>query len=169
MPASDYTPDLPQVGAIVRTRTKTAAGREAGTFNPESEVDTPTETRPTAEQATELIALATDKMEGLIGPDVPDGPDPDDVDSLRKMAKRVTSILAAMFVELTFFPEQVNSGRSPYPQLKELFDQELGELTNAIQAVGGVAVDPGAEALEHPLPSFYFPNTDHMVGWNTIF
>jgi hypothetical protein len=169
MPASDYTPDLTQVGAIVRTRTKTAAGREAGTFNPDSQVDTATETRPTAEQATELINLAVDKMEGLIGPDVPDGPDPDDPGSLRKMAKRVTSILAGMFIELTFFPEQVNSGRSSYPQLKELFDSELAELINAIQAVGGTPVDPGASADDHALPSFYFPPVDQLVGWYTPF
>lgn len=169
MPTSDYTPELTDVAAFIRTRTRTAAGREVGTFNPDSEVDTPTETRPTAEQAGLLIETAVDKIEGAVGPDIPDGPSTNDPDSIRKLAKRVTAILSAMLVELTFFPEQVNSGRSAYPQLKEMFDEDMAELTNAIQAVGGTAIDPGDTAGDHPLPSFSFPDTNVLVGWHNRF
>lgn len=168
MPIADYTPEVQDVGRLLRTRTRTPAGREAGTFNPESQIDTPTETRPTQENVTDLINQAIDKIEGSIGPDVPDGPDPDDPDSIRKLARHVTTLFSAMLVELTFFPEQVNSGRSPYPQLKDLFDEEYAQLINAIQAVGGSAIDPEGGA-DHPLPSFSFPDTSWMVGLGTRF
>lgn len=135
MPVSDYTPDVASVAGFIRARTKTAGGAEAGTFNPESEVGTGTETRPTAEQVTTEIQNAIGMISGILGPDI----DP----AYFEDAKRVTSLLAAMLVELGYWPEQVNTGRSTYPQLKELYDEWWENLLTAL----GIVLDPGGGAV----------------------
>lgn len=123
MPASDYTPDVAAVAAFIRARTKTRGGDEAGTFNPEdsSEQD---KTRPTAEQTETEVANALGKISGKIGADI--------AEQYWSDASRLVALYAAMLIELTYWPEQVNTGRSTYPQLKELFDDDWKEFLDVL-------------------------------------
>lgn len=135
MPVSDYTPDVASVAGFIRARTKTAGGAEAGTFNPAAMQGTSTETRPTAEQVDIEIANALGKISGILGPDI-------DANYFAA-AKRVAALRAAMFTELNYWPEQVNTGRSTYTQLKDLWDEEWEDLLTAL----GISTDAGGGAV----------------------
>lgn len=130
MPLADFTPDVDAVGAILRTRTRTPGGQEVGTFN--------AETTPTNVQVSELIADAVADLGAALGPDIPDAPG-DDPDAYRTAAARLAALGAALEVELTYFPEQVATGRSPYPQLLERYNARRKALLEAIVEIGGGA------------------------------
>lgn len=149
MPVSDYTPEVDAVAAHIRARTKTAGGSEAGTFNPEA-IDANLRTRPTAEQVEELIGRVATRISGTIGVDIPE--------LHWGAASSATALRAAMLTELTYWPEQVNTGRSTYPQLKELFDEEWEDLLTAM----GISTDAGGGAVpvDAGYPSYGgFPET----------
>lgn len=149
MPVSDYTPTVESVAAFIRARTKTRRGAEAGTFN-SSTVDEPDRTRPTAEQVQETIDNVLGDMADTIGVDIPD--------ARKEGARRVAALGAAMEIELTYWPEQVNTGRSTYPQLKALWDERWENLLTAM----GISTDTGggATSVDAGYPSFGgFPMT----------
>lgn len=135
MPLADFTPDVDAVGAILRTRTRLAGGQEAGTFL--SAAADPT-TTPTAEQVNELITDAVADLGAALGPDIPDAPG-EDPTAYRTAAARLAALGAALEVELTYFPEQVATGRSPYPQLLERYNARRKALLEAIVEIGGGA------------------------------
>lgn len=144
MPTSDFTPTVDMVGAILRARTKTAGGSEVGTFN--------SETRPTDVEVQDLAQTAVADLMDAVGPDIADAPG-DDPDAYRNGAKRLAALGTAMLVELTYWPEQVATGRSPYAQLKTLYDDRLKRLVGLLfpgsgdAGSGGAGAGPGAEAL----------------------
>lgn len=131
MPSSDYTPDVADVALHLRTRTRDSNGVELGTFT--------SATRPTDAEVTAIIADTVVNVEDDIGPDI----DP----RLWSSAKRIVALRAAMAVELSYFSEQVASGRSVYPTLKEEYTEDLDKLNIAIveTAEGG---DVGSDAGE---------------------
>lgn len=117
---------------MLRARTKDSNGAEAGTFT--------ANTRPSNIQATDLIANAAGTVSLSIGDDIPA--------KLFDEAKKVVAYLAAMLIELSYFPEQVSSERSAYQQYKDLYDEAIGEskkpgvLVLAVQnALGDAAVN----------------------------
>jgi hypothetical protein len=171
VPTSDYKPTVQEIADLLPARTIGTRNNRVGTFTP-SDHDPPEErTTPSAERVEGLIQEALDEVSGLIGSDVPDGRDADDPDALRRMAKTAVSLLGAMNVELTEFPEQIGVNRSPYPQLKDRFDSLMKNLEAAIEAVGGEVPDPdepGADAGGSRMPSYGFPG-DGLVGWGTQF
>jgi len=117
-----WAPTVADVGALLRARTKDSSGNELGTFT--------ADTRPTDTEVTELIAQAVDDVVGAIGqsPTIP----PDTYDN----AAKVAAVGAAMLVELSFFPEQVATGRSPYAQLQTLYNTRLERLKLFIESEG---------------------------------
>lgn len=138
MPVSEYTPTVVSVASYLRARTKTRGGAEAGTFNPAASAEQD-KTRPSAEGATEQINVALDDISGVIGSDI--------AVEYRPLARRAAALRAAMLIELSYFTEQVNSGRSSYPQLKVLYDELWENLLTALGIttdVGGGAVPVGA-------------------------
>lgn len=113
---ADWSPDLEDVGALVRVRTKPIDGQTAtGTFT--------SNTRPTDQQVEQLIIQAVGYVEAAIGTLAED---------LYDRAEHVAAIYAAMLVELSYFPEQVNTDQSPYEKLKELFDGAMSGLLGAV-------------------------------------
>lgn len=143
MPVSDYTPTVEEVAAFIRARTKTQGGKEAGTFNPAANwTDGSGDgTRPTAEQVQTEIENALPKITGVVGADIPDAPG-SDPDAYRNAAERVAALRTAALIELSYWPEQVNTGRSTYPQLKEMLDEEWEQLLSDL----GISTEAGGGA-----------------------
>lgn len=130
MPIAEFAPTPDVVGAILRTRTKDTNGNEIGTFNED--------TRPSGVQVASLILQGAGDLALAVGsPDLPE--------ILWDSARTVAAYRTGMLIELTYFPEQVALGRSPYPQLKELYDEALV----ALRAAYAVTV---AESLSPEVP-----------------
>lgn len=149
MPTSDWTPDVAAVGEILRARTKDRNSREVGTFT--------SDTRPTDDQVTGHISRAVGDVFSVIGKDIPA--------DLWDDARYVAALGTAMQIELSYFPEQVGSTRSPYDHLKQLYDERVLRLKTAVETMEAGGTDPGA-----PLkPSFGFPMTGDpfIVGRRT--
>lgn len=148
MPVADYTPSLADVGAIDMARTRDDVGNETGTFT--------ATTRPTDAQVNVLINRALDlDIRPKIGEDIPA--------DLFDAAKQLAALRVAMYIELTYFASEVANDRSPYPQYKELYDEQLPILVNAIEAeeAGDSPLNPVGENIAQ----FSFPApTNWMEG-----
>lgn len=104
----DYTPTIADVAALIRARTKDSNGNEVGTFTGA--------TRPTDAQAQEAIDHATVAIRekvGAVGAACAD------------VAKLAVTYGAAAEIELSYFPEQARTDRSPYQFLLQRYEQLL--------------------------------------------
>lgn len=152
MPASDWTPLVDEVGAQLRARTKTRAGAEVGTFTDE--------TRPTDVQVATMITRGVgDVSMAISGTEVPV--------ALQADARDLAVIAAAMRIELSYFPEQINTGKSPYQQLKDLYDSRIKDFKSAVEAANA---GPGVIAGAPARPVFHFDVTEgdpYIIGRRT--
>lgn len=144
-----WAPTVADVGALLHARTKDSSGNELGTFT--------ANTRPTDTQVSELIDQAVDDVITAIGQSLTISPDTYDT------ASKVAALGAAMLVELSFFPEQVGSGRSPYAQMLALYNTRLERLKLLVEAEGGDTPStewqiPAGSFGGPPIPmSMYYP------------
>lgn len=149
MSTAEWPVDVVTVGAILRARTRDTQGNEVGTFNDD--------TRPNGDQVLSLVAVAVSDLASMIGHDIEE--------MFWEQAAVVSSYKSAMLVELSYFPEQVATGRSPYAQLKELYDEALNGLKIAL---AGAGTDLPGDGSGFPSPpSYAFPlgsTTDHLLG-----
>lgn len=139
MADDDLRPTLADVGALLRARTVSDAlhgGSEQGTFT--------ANTRPTGGEVDDLITQALAEVDLRLPADLPD----DMPERLNLYATRLVALQTAMLVELSYFPDQIAAGASPYEQYKELFDSGLTRLTDAI----GDISDAGGVARSHSAP-----------------
>lgn len=158
MPTSDYIPDVASVGALLRARTRDTNGAEVGTFTEQ--------TRPTGDQVLSIVRTATTDLASAVGPDL----EP----QWHGAAQQLAVYRAAALIELSFYPEQVATGRSPYAQYLALYESSLAALRTAIEDAGGdVPGDPGEEAGGLPTPeapayAFPFPlsSIDAVLGYS---
>lgn len=114
-----WRPSLGDVAALLPRRTKDSNGAQPGTFTENTE--------PTDEQVQTIISLASGHIASRVG-ETGDLCTP----ALTSRARGMTALYAAMLVELTFFAEQVGTNRSPYPQLKVLFDDGMKALVEGV-------------------------------------
>jgi hypothetical protein len=116
----------------------------------ESVIDFNTDTTPSKAQVEAIIQDAAEELALSVDDDIPTAAQP--------LAKRVLTFRAAMLVELGYFPNQIDTGESPYPQLKEEYETWLKRLIESVQdiAAGG---DPGSsdDAPGGGGPLFTFP------------
>jgi hypothetical protein len=110
-----------EVAELLRARTKNSSGFEIGTFNDD--------TRPTSAQVAGLAVQAATHIQVRLGTSAPA--------EILGDAKGCAAVLAACMAELSFFPEQVQTGRSSYDQLRALLDLRLGVLTSLVAGVAG--------------------------------
>ncbi len=109
-------PDVDDVAPLLPTRLKSRyGGASRDTFDET--------TRPTGEQVTGLLLIALSRVKSRVGGEL----EPDD----HPAATFEVTLFAAMLVELTYFPEQVREGNSPYPELKALYDDGMAALLAA--------------------------------------
>jgi hypothetical protein len=148
VPATDYTPSVVQVARKDLSRTRDKYGNLVGTFN--------ADTQPTDTQVMSLTGDLLTEVADVIGDDIPT-PYFDD-------AANVVALRTAMQIELDYFSEQVNTGRSIYPQLKEQYDTALKNLIKAINSDDPTT--PGVEGGGASMrPSYGFPEA--KTGWST--
>lgn len=149
MSTSDWPVQVRDVGSILRSRTKDTEGNELGTFTEN--------TRPTEEQVLSLINNAVGDLSSAVGSDIPE--------AYWAQAAAVAVYKTAMLVELSYFPEQVAQGRSPYEQLKGVYSEALANLKAALNEAGENV--PGDAAGAPSPPSYAFPATstlDSVLG-----
>jgi hypothetical protein len=134
-PALDWlcTPD--DVAALLRARTKDSNGDELGTWTDD--------TRPTEAEVETLIALAGQYVNGAVG---------GVIDPCAGSATSACALRAALLVELSYFPEQVRSDRSPYPELRELYDSAETALRSCVSAGGAEGGEAGVGYGYHSMP-----------------
>lgn len=146
-----YQPTISDIGALMRARTLDAMGNEIGTFNDA--------TRPTGEQVGNLIIQAADDVMSGFDVDIPPG--------AYRYAKQAIIYRTAMLIEIGYWPEQINTGRSPYPQYEAMFDAFMINLEKAIEREQGELIT-GEDALSPGMAVYTFPPTSNLVGWNTV-
>jgi hypothetical protein len=146
----DWAPSPSDVGAVLRSRTKDTNGNELGTFT--------SDTRPTDGQVNELIETAVADLSSDVGT-VPD--------KLQDAARRLAAIGVAMLVELSFFPDQITNGRSPYAQLEALYEKRFARLKVQIEDVNAGGEVGGADSSEDLLPVYSFPAVCNPLGLAT--
>lgn len=148
--AAEFYPLVSDVGSLLRSRTKDTNAVELGTFT--------NDTRPTAEQVRVLIDQAVQHVIGKVDSDLPA--------AVFDEAKAVITLLSAMLVELSFFPEQIPTGRSAYDRYKELYDEALAVLLEAVNREN--AEEVGGETASGNAAVGHFPvDAGGMVGWQT--
>ncbi len=135
-PATAGRPTVDQVAVLLRARTKDEFGVEVGTFD--------SSTRPTAEQAEEQIDAACRLIAARIPP----------LDKLsaevQDTVAEVVAYRAALRIEKSYFPEQVQTGRSAYEQLHQEYLEEVQALMDALAKgteEGGDAIVYGFASL----------------------
>jgi len=139
-PVDPARPTVDQVALILRARTKDAQGNEVGTFD--------SDTRPTDLEVEAQIDAAM----GLVGVRFPS--------SDRLSAEQVVALQAlvayraAMRVEKSYFPEQVQTDRSPYAQIREEYLEDLQGLLESVAAGGGGGELPSYDLAELPVGSW---------------
>src|SRR5262245_46024002 len=111
-------PTTTEVARLLRARTKDKNGIEVGDWS--------VDTRPTPTQVQDLLDMAYGDVVAQAGTaDVLSGTN-------EQAARTMVALRAAMFVELSYFPEQVRSDRSAYPEYKRLYDDGMRALLDAI-------------------------------------
>lgn len=118
------------VAQLLRARTKDSSGREIGEWSDD--------TRPTLDEVQGICDTANGELGAAIGGSTPT--------TCAKGATGTAALLAAMLVELSYFPEQVRSDRSAYQEYKLLYDAQLAALQQCIASGGeGGGVEYGKQ------------------------
>jgi len=153
-------PTVEEVGAILRARTQDQNDQELGTFT--------SDTRPTDVEAERMIRQAGNVVYGATGS--PDALVCDTADQLKEQIGYWISLLAAMLIELSYFPEQIGEERSAFEHYKELWDDDVSGFAGLVEAAAecraGEVVPDDTDGYKSA--SWAFPiDAGGMVGWQT--
>jgi hypothetical protein len=147
----EYIPTLQEVGALLRARTVDTTGTELGTFT--------ADTRPTGSEAMKLIGDAATDVADEVGGDIPD--------AAIQTARQAAAYRAAMLIELSYYPEQVGTNRSPYAEYKALYDEKIAKIIRIVQDLEEEE-DTDDTTLTGGMASFNFPkDAGGLIGWGT--
>jgi hypothetical protein len=159
-PSITWPATTDNVAALLRARTQDDTDVEGGVWS-----DT---TRPTLAEAELILSMAqaivlgqTGSLEALAC---------ETADDVKSQAATLVALMAAMLIELSYFPEQVQTSRSAYEQYANLFDTLMPQLVQSVEEclTGGVEPGGGADSSTVPPPAFAFPaDAGGMVGWQT--
>jgi len=140
----EWIPSLMDVGAVTLQRTRDHNGIALGTFTDD--------TRPTDDEVRILIQKAVDDLRPRIGTDIPE--------DLIQEAQNVASLKTAMYIELTYYSNEIAQNRSPYPEYKALYDEKSATLVNAV-AAEEAGLSP-TDALSTNWPQYAYPPSDRL-------
>lgn len=113
--ADSLIPDVSEVAALLRARTKDSNGNELGTFNDS--------TRPTGTEAQVLIAQAAAEVAMRVGPAPPA--------DLLAVTRFAVALRAATLIESSYFPEQINAESSAYTTMRLGYEDLVRRVTVA--------------------------------------
>jgi hypothetical protein len=134
------------VAALLRARTKDETGRELGSWSDA--------TRPTYDEVAQLIELARMQATDADGPaQTACGP----------LCRTVIALHAACLVELSYFPEQVRSDRSPYSELRDMLTDAQAAYSLCREA-GSPDASVGEGWTYHSLP-VRPAISEQLIGW----
>jgi hypothetical protein len=133
-PSVAWLPTPDDLAALLRARTKDANGAELGHWSDA--------TRPTDVEVQTLINMAAAELTDADGPGDPCAP----------RCRSAVAYRAACLIELSYFPEQVRSDRSPYTELKELADAALDAFRTCLTSGTGEAGTSGEGYSYHSVP-----------------
>lgn len=114
-----WLPSPQQVADLLRARTKDKDGTERGSWT--------AQTRPTEHEVGELILTAASDLLTAVNVLTPDWPDPDG------MAAALCARRAAMFVELSYHPEDASQPESVYSEYRDQWDAGIRALFSLIE------------------------------------
>ena len=147
----EWMPTPEEVAPLLRARLRTPGGQEAPTWADDGS------TRPSRQQVLEIIQSAAEDIVAQVGT-VPA--------RLAKTARSVAALGAAMLIELSFYPEQIATERSPYEEYSKLYDRRMAALVEAaaeVAATGDIVPGdttsgetPSGEPLQDNTPQFNF-------------
>lgn len=147
-----WAPTLAEVASLVLTRTKGTferGGQYYGTFN--------NDTIPTDDQAAQLILLATGTVASTVG-ETPCNA------VLSGRAGHLAALYAAMMIELSHYPEQVNANKSPYPEYAKLYESGLDRLIASIEKECGEDLPGGGDSGGSGRPDYNFSKSRENLG-----
>lgn len=156
---ASYRPSTKAVAVHIKNRTVDKTGNYIGDFTDDTIV--------TREEVEELAARSESRIVRVFDLDP-------DVSIPTESQEAVTELVAlhtAMLVELTKFSEQVARNTSPYPQLKELFDEMLLEVKTDVLGIEATTttdvlpIYPGSKVAQYTFPD----DTGGMIKWETQF
>lgn len=101
---ANYVPTTRDVARLLRVRTVDNTGDQQGEFT--------ANTTPKEEEVDDLIAAAKDELLAPVGLVIPF--------TLHASLAHMVVIKTAMLIELGYYPEQIRSNKSPYPELYAL-------------------------------------------------
>ena len=158
-PVPDFWPSPTDVAALLRARTQDDQDVEVGDWT-----DT---TRPTVDQVIDLIARAAALVSMRTG--ALDALPCANADSIREATGYAISIQTAMLIELSYYPEQVDTPRSAYEHYRDLYAQTLDELLRGIEScwAAGAGGEPQPEGVPESPSWFFMPDCGGLVGWRT--
>lgn len=117
MAEATFSPSVEDVAALIRARTKVPGAKEAGTFNDQ--------TRPTKAEVDKIIEQAVDHVAAAIGGEPCN-------DQLVQSATAAASLLAAILIETSYWPEQAEARGSSAARLEALFNTRMKSLSAAV-------------------------------------
>lgn len=120
-----WKPTVQAVADLLYTRTKDHGGNYVGTFTEE--------TNPTNVRVSHLINVAQDHV-------ISDLNIPNMSVTLMGNARHMTSLYAAMLIELSHYSEQVTRDISPYKELRKLYEAALAQLEDKTKPGDGLSV-----------------------------
>lgn len=150
-----WQPSVERVASLLRARTKTSNGAEAGTFNDD--------TRPTAQDVKVLIAQAVNYVASRVGTtgSLCNG-------TLSTRAGDMSTLYTAMLIELSYFPEQIERRQSPYDAYKALWDEGMDSLVEAVAETCGEGGDGDVVGGSDPGPSYSFAKSTRDLGMEVV-
>jgi hypothetical protein len=145
---ASWQPSVALVARKIMSRTRDQYGKLLGTFS--------SATTPTDVQVSQIIVDVMPEVADSIGDTIPD--------LLADDAANVAALRAAMQVELDFWPEQINSGRSTYPQLEKQYADSLTRLQKQVTLFSEGSTTVGNTGMGG-IPSWGFD--DPVTDWST--
>jgi hypothetical protein len=149
--AGGTRPTVADVASKVRARTRVKGGGQAGTFN--------TKTNPTADDVEALIDEALDEVLGKVR-------EPEAATDYERRVRGAVALYTAILIELSYYPEQVGSGKSPAATYQALYASRIKALiaegeTGEVQGEGGTADSPADAAWTFPV------GVGGLIGWRS--
>jgi hypothetical protein len=145
-------PTVFDVAALLRART-VDANNNRGNFS--------STTKPTADEVRQMIDRAAEEVRRRAGPVLETTED----ESLLAAARHLAAVRAAMFVELSYYPEQATEDASAYGRLKEMWDEDLASLTASLTGEPGDVQGIGSIRVASPTAAAYMDQVGGFDPW----